>query len=325
MWKKLQSDWPAYLLGLLSFIVIMGWLFQRENHTPIHVQTDSSWHAPSFYLDPIKDKTERALVSYGAELIAHTATYLGPKGKVQQISNGMNCQNCHLDAGKRVDGINYSAVFANYPKFRDRSGSVETIYKRVSDCFERSLNGTAPDSNSKEYKAIYAYIKWLGKDVPKGEQPIGSGIKKIAYLERAADPNQGKKIYSIQCERCHGSNGEGQPNLEGDGYSYPPLWGKNSYNTGAGLYRLSSFAGFIQSNMPFNEVTHNTRLTDEEAWDLAAFVNSQPRPAIKTIVDWPDLHKKPIDYPFGPYADTFSEQQHKYGPFLPITMARNKK
>lgn len=325
MWKKIQSDWPAYLLALLAFIVIMGWLFQRENHGSVLVQTDSNWHAPSIYLDPIKDKTERELVIYGEELVAHTATYLGPKGSVNQISNGMNCQNCHLEAGKKVDGINFSAVYANYPKFRDRSGSIETIYKRVSDCFERSLNGIAPDSNSKEYRSIYAYIKWLGKDVSKGEQPIGSGIKKLAYLDRAADPDHGKKIYAIQCERCHGANGEGQTTINKRGYTYPPLWGKDSYNTGAGLYRLSSFAGFIQSNMPFNEVTHNNRLTDEEAWDLAAFVNSQPRPVMKTNTDWPDIEKKPIDYPFGPYADTFSEQQHKYGPFLPIINARNKK
>ena len=325
MWKKIRPDWPAYLLALLSFIVIMGWLFQRNNHASVVVQTDSNWHAPSLYLDPVKDKTERELISYGEELVAHTTTYLGPKGSIQQISNGMNCQNCHLDAGKRVDGINFSAVYANYPKFRDRSGGIETIYKRVSDCFERSLNGTAPDSNSKEYQAIYAYIKWLGKDVSKGEQPIGSGIKKLAYLDRAADPNHGKKIYAVQCERCHGANGEGQTTPNNIGYNYPPLWGKDSYNTGAGLYRLSNFAGFIQSNMPFNEVTHNTRLTDEEAWDLAAFVNSQPRPIMKTNTDWPDLHKKPIDYPFGPYADTFSEQQHKYGPYLPIVIAKNKK
>jgi thiosulfate dehydrogenase len=41
--------------------------------------------------------------------------------------------------------------------------------------------------------------------------------------------------------------------------------------------------------------------------------------------DWPDLSTKPIDYPFGPFLDTFSEQQHKLGPFKPIEETRAKK
>lgn len=36
------------------------------------------------------------------------------------------------------------------------------------------------------------------------------------------------------------------------------------------------------------------------------------------------ISKKPIDHPFGPYADSFSEQQHKLGPFGPIKEYREK-
>lgn len=324
MWRKIQSDWPAYLLALVVLLVIAFKISTTHHEKSLIAVKDSTWHAPSLYLDPIQNKQERELISYGKELIMHTANYLGPKGTVTQISNGMNCQNCHLDAGTKPNGYNFSAVAANYPLFRDRSGEVESIYKRVSDCFERSLNGSAPDSISREYQAIHAYIQWLGKNVAKGTHPKGSGIKKPDYLHRAADPEKGKKIYAIHCERCHGANGEGQVNPENTGYNYPPLWGKNSYNTGAGLYRLSNFAGFIQSNMPLNEVSAHNKLTDEEAWDIAAYVNSQPRPIMKESHDWPDISKKPIDHPFGPYADGFSEQQHKYGPFLPILFAREK-
>lgn len=322
MWSKIKPDWPAYLLSLLVLAVIISWFIQSNRHTNLYSQTDSSWHAPSYFIDPIKDEATRELVLYGEELIAHTARYLGPNGTVKQISNGMNCQNCHLDAGKRVNGNNYAAVAATYPKFRSRSGHMETVYKRVSDCFERSLNGSAPESNSREFRAIEAYIKWIGKDVAKNDRPKGSGIQIPEMLDRAADPVRGEKLYAINCERCHGSNGEGQINPGNDGYIYPPLWGMDSYNTGAGLYRLSSFAGFVQSNMPFNELTHNNRLTDEEAWDLAAYVNSQPRPVFRNQHDWPDISKKPFDHPFGPYTDSFSEQQHKYGPFLPIIQAK---
>jgi thiosulfate dehydrogenase len=206
---------------------------------------------------------------------------------------------------------------------------MESIYKRVSDCFERSLNGNAPDSNSREYRAIDSYIKWLGKDVKKGEKPVGSGITKLNYLERAADPIKGKGVYVAQCQSCHGANGEGQPNLNGVSYEYPPLWGQHSYNDGAGLFRLSNFAGYVKSNMPFKQATHdNPKLTTEEAWDVAAYVNSQPRPKKDVSKDWPDISKKPFDHPYGPYTDEFSESQHKYGPYKPIIakkeLAKNK-
>jgi len=93
---------------------------------------------------------------------------------------------------------------------------------------------------------------------------------------------------------------------------------------GAGLYRLTRFAGYVKYNMPFGTATHdNPQLTDEETWDVAAFVNSQPRPKKPFPKDWPDITKKAVDYPFGPYTDTFSEQQHKYGPFCPIKKARD--
>ena len=78
--------------------------------------------------------------------------------------------------------------------------------------------------------------------------------------------------------------------------------------------------------MPLNQASHNIpALTDEECWDVAAFVNSQPRPKKDLTGDWPNIAKKPIDHPFGPYADGFSEEQHKYGPFKPIIEARKKK
>jgi thiosulfate dehydrogenase len=262
---------------------------------------------------------ERELIIYGQELIAHTSKYLGPKGSVAQITNGMNCQNCHLQAGTKAWGNNYAAVFSTYPKFRDRSGQIESIYKRVADCMERSLNGTAVDSNSREFKAIYTYIKWLGQDVEKGQKPHGSGIEKLAYLDRAADPQKGQIVYTAQCQSCHGANGEGQFTLDELEYAYPPLWGPHSYNDGAGLFRISNFAGYVKNNMPYLLTSHAApKLTEEECWDVAAFVNSQPRPHKDQSKDWPKYDKKPLDFAFAPYADSFSENQHKYGPYKAI-------
>ena len=143
-------------------------------------------------------------------------------------------------------------------------------------------------------------------------------IRWAFYVEK------GKLVYEQKCQTCHAANGEGQMNIDGISYTYPPLWGKNSYNVGAGLFRLSRFAGYVKNNMPQGTDYHSPQLSDEEAWDVAAFVNSQPRPSKDLSSDWPDISKKPIDHPFGPYADSFSEQQHKYGPFTPIKEYREQ-
>ena len=289
---------------------------QISTETKQTTSTETFWSAAN--IENITDEKLKAEVTYGKELIMHTAKYLGPKGSVLKISNGMNCQNCHLDAGTKTYGNNYGSVASLYPKFRARSGTEENIYKRVNDCFERSLNGKALDTLGKEMQAIKAYIAYIGSNVKKGEKAKGAGFKDLAFLNRAANPGNGKTVYVAKCQSCHQSNGEGTLNPEGTEYAFPPLWGKNSYNDGAGLYRLSNFAKYVKNNMPLGVTHDNTQLTDEEAWDLAAFVNTQSRPHKNTPKDWPDIAKKPVDHPFGPYADKFPEQQHKLGPFQPI-------
>lgn len=263
-------------------------------------------------------------IKYGKELIANTAEYLGPNGKIRAISNGMNCQNCHLQAGTAPLGNNYSAVASTYPKMRARSGTEEDITKRINDCFERSLNGQGLERNSKEMIAMAAYINWVGKDVPKGEIPVGAGLYEVPAMDRPADPIKGKLVYDNQCQSCHAADGKGMSRPDGKGYIYPPLWGENSYNHGAGLYRLSRFAGYVRANMPLGATFENPIISDEEAWDVAAYVNSMDRPTKDLSKDWPDISKKPVDHPFGPFADDFPEEQHKFGPFKPIREARAK-
>ena len=324
-----------YIPALLLFaFLIFRWQLNRSETQRLKLQAQSKavaqfdtakiFEAP----DPlsIKAENEAQLIQYGRDLIAHTSDYLGPNGLVKPISNGMNCQNCHIDAGSKPFGNNYTAVAATYPKFRARSGTAETIYKRVNDCFQRSLNGQALDSTSHEMLAIEAYIKWLGQAVPKGKSPKGVGLMKLKYLNRAANPDSGRVVFMNKCQSCHGENGQGLPMPEGNGRIYPPLWGDKSYNEAAGLYRLSNFAGYIKANMPFGASYDNPQLTDAEAWDLAAYINSQPRPKHPFLAtDWPKIEGKPFDHPFGPFADTFPEAQHKLGPFQPIVDWQNKK
>ncbi|MGJ7033852.1 c-type cytochrome [Niabella hirudinis] len=271
----------------------------------------------------IPDYTEAGrLARYGYELIANTSYYLGPKGKVAALSNGMNCQNCHLKGGTVPFGNNFGKVFATYPRYRARNNGIQDIYERINDCFLRSLNGQKLDTASREMQAIYAYIRWLGDGVPKGKALPGTSIRQLPFLARAADPEKGRSTYEARCATCHGADGAGQPNTEGSGHLYPPLWGAESFNDGAGLFRLRGMAGFIKNNMPLGTTYKNPQLTDEECWDVAAYINSHPRPAFDQHEDWQLLAKKPLDAPYGPYVDSFSEQQHKYGPYRPIEMAQ---
>jgi thiosulfate dehydrogenase len=56
---------------------------------------------------------------------------------------------------------------------------------------------------------------------------------------------------------------------------YPPLWGPRSYNWGAGMARIDLAAGFVRANMPFDQPG---TLTDQQARDVAAFIDSHERP-----------------------------------------------
>lgn len=305
---------------------VQAWFSSPTKDEPINQTTSiiesGFWKAPD--ASTIPTGTEGEEIKYGRELIANTSKYLGPKGSVKAISNGMNCQNCHLEAGTKTFGNNYSAVSSTYPKFRPRSGTQETIEKRVNDCLERSLNGQALPDDSREMKAIVAYIHWLGTDVPKGETPNGAGLVALEFLDRAANVSIGKNLYEEKCTVCHSKDGAGILNEDGTAWTYPPLWGDKSYNTGAGLYRLSFFARYIKANMPLGATHDAPMLTDEEAWDIAAYVNSLPRPSKDLSTDWPDISKKPIDHPFGPFTDGFSDHQHKLGPFKPIQAKRKQ-
>ena len=320
---------PFIVIGIVVLVTIMPNLPKRV--ASANAKTDQSspanltvrktdWTLPDSTAIPTTEEGD--LIRFGRELVANTAIYLGPNGTVTQTSNGMNCQNCHLKAGKKTFGNNYSAVFSTYPRLRARSGKVEDIKKRVNDCIERSLNGKPLKDGSRELNAFIAYISWVGKDVEKGVSPPGVGLVEVPLLDRAASPEKGRLVFEKNCVLCHGQNGLGVKTDDGSQWKYPPLWGDESYNTAAGLYRLSRFAGFVKANMPNGATFDNPVLTDEEAWDVAAFVNSMPRPRKTFKTDWPDISKKPYDHPFGPYADSFTEDQHKYGPFASIKKSK---
>ena len=293
---------------------------KRPMNVPAPSNDSSLWQGADDSTMPIGRSGE--LIRYGQDLIARTAFYFGPAGSIGRKQNGMSCQNCHLKAGKQPWGNNFGGVASTYPKFKERRGAVESIAQRILDCFQRSLNGEAPDSGSREVRAMMAYMQWLGTGVVKGKKPAGSGIAALPYLDSAADPAKGRLLYVLKCQSCHGLEGQGLKDKDGAAYIYPPLWGVHSYNTSASFFRLSRLAGFIRDNMPLGADYRKKGLSDKEAWDLSAFINSQARPVRRFKEDWPDISLKPVDDPFGPFADNYPSRQHKFGPFLPIVRAR---
>ena len=326
---------PKVIIGVLLPVCIIGGVYlidepsgskrtgppKAENISPAP-KAIKAWIAPDTGSIPAGKEGE--LIKYGRKLIANTSAYLGPRGSVAQISNGMNCQNCHLNSGTKSFSNNFAMVASGYPRFRPRSARVESIEFRVNDCLQRSLNGKKLDSLSKEMRAYVAYFNWIGKDVRKGEKIEDGAVEELPLMDRAADPESGKKLYLQKCKVCHGSDGQGLYSHDSLGYTYPPLWGPESYNTGAGMYRLTRLAGFIKNNMPLGSTYDKPQMSDEEAWDIAAYINSQTRPSYDVSSDWPDISSKPFDYPFGPYANGFSSDQHKFGPFKPIKEANER-
>jgi thiosulfate dehydrogenase len=320
-WIKMAVTmvWVVLILcSLIAVLMINPEILEATNSpeeiVKVNLDSNGKWAPPDSASIP--DNEEGRRIRYGKQLISHTAAYLGPNGSVMNITNGMNCQNCHLEAGTKRFGNNYAAVLSTYPKFRARSGSVESIEKRVNDCIQRSLNGKPLEQNSEELKSFVAYIKWVGSEVPKDSIPEGTGIATPEFLNRPADPVNGKIIFSQNCTRCHGNNGEGMRVAGSAEWLYPPISGPDSYNSGAGLFRLSRFAGYVKYNMP-NDLASPEKpfLSDEQCWDVAAYVNALPRPGYDISADWPDISKKPFDHPFGPFSDGKSEKEHKYGPW----------
>ena len=280
----------------------------------VHIPPDTS---------QIPDNEFGEMVRYGRELILNTPYYIGPDGVVSHnLNNKMTCSNCHLDAGTRPFGLNFFSTHARYPQYRGRENTILNVGERINNCIERPHNGTPLPLDSKEIIAMSCYIQWLGQGVGVGEHVYGDGGMELELPARAANVENGARIYAQHCSTCHGVNGDGTWKPDSSGYAYPPLWGDKSYAAGSSMHRVLKAARFIKANMPHKQATwEKPFLADHEAIDVAAFVNDDrihQRPVQNQFQSYPKLSAKPIDYHNGPFPDTFSAMQHKFGPYQPI-------
>jgi thiosulfate dehydrogenase len=262
------------------------------------------------------------LIKYGYALVVDTANQIGPavSDTTKRYSgNNLTCQSCHLRAGAQPYALPLVGVWGQFPQYRGREGQIGTLEDRVNGCMERSMNGRDLPLESREMKAYLAYIRWLSTGVPDGAKLVGAGTMRVKEPDRAANLEHGAAVFAQNCVLCHGADGAGRRKADGSGYQFPPLWGPDSYNYGAGMTRILTAAAFVMHNMPFGTTFDAPVLSDEEAYDVAAYINSKERP-IKTDLDrdFPNKLQKPVDSPYGPYVDGFSPEQHKLGPFSPI-------
>ena len=233
-----------------------------------------------------------ASIRRGRALVMHTADSLP-----DYAPGNISCGNCHLQGGRNPDAAPMAGSHARYPKYLDRTGAVVALADRVNYCFTRSLAGSKLPVDSREMQDILAYIAWLSRGVTLGEGDELPGAMGIPAIPAGitGDRERGAQVYAAKCAACHQPDGGGTPALDPP---IPALWGPRSYSVGASMARQSKAAAFIWHNMPSGM---GRTLTHQEAYDVAAYINTKPRP---------DSPGKENDWPAGgapadvPYATT---------------------
>jgi thiosulfate dehydrogenase len=231
------------------------------------------FRAPSIV--EINDTAYRSAALRGRALLLATRDSLPG-----HVGNALRCASCHLGEGLQPGALTWVGAYARFPQYRARSGRVDLLEDRINDCFVRSMNGRALDANSREMHDIVAYLAFLSRDVPVGAEMVGQGLTRLQPLQ--GEPARGVAVYRSTCVRCHGADGAGTKVA-------PPLWGKSSYNTGAGMANVVTLASFVHALMPIDRAQ---RLTPQQAFDVAAYIDTRPRPEYPAKArDWPHGHK----------------------------------
>lgn len=216
----------------------------------------------------IPDNEFGQMVKKGQDIFLQTGQYAQ-----KYVGNSLNCVNCHLDAGRRANASPLWAAYVLYPAYRSKNGRVNTLAERLQGCFQYSMNGTAPPADSETIVALESYMYWMAQQAPTGVKLEGQGYPRLPEPAQQPDYVRGQEVFKQNCALCHGADGEGK-SAEGKKV-FPALWGDDSFNWGAGMHSVSTAAAFIKANMPLGR---GGSLTDQEAWDVALYMNSHERP-----------------------------------------------
>jgi thiosulfate dehydrogenase len=241
---------------------------------------------PEVWRPPVVDSTPddpfEASVYRGLSIMTHVHDSLPA-----YTGSNLNCTSCHLDEGRRGNAAPLVGVFARYPTYMSRTNAVVPIEDRINYCFTRSLAGSRLPADSREMQDIVAYLAFISRGVPNGEHVKNEGLPKMPAL--TGDSARGHLLFINNCARCHANNGAGMGPI-------PALWGPKSFSIGASMARQERAASFIRHNMPWDRPG---TLTDQQAFDVAAYMTSMPRPdSPGKDADWPG-GGAPADVPYG--------------------------
>lgn len=252
-----------FLPGLAVLVLCAAAGFTGVIHAAPQSAPPSASRAGIAPAQPAPDAASQAqLVRQGKLIFDDTPRYAAP-----WTGNVLACTDCHRLSGTVPYATPLTATASRYPRFSQRAGHVVTLEQRIQECFVRSENGKPLPANSPQMNALVAYLHSISASPDKSKP--AEYLPLVALPALTGDPARGKDLYIAQCAACHQANGEGRP------LAYPPVWGPNSYNDGAGMSHNAKFAAWIQYNMP---IQRPNTLTAQQAWDIAAYVNSQPRP-----------------------------------------------
>ena len=218
----------------------------------------------------IPDNELGNMIREGRNIFLYTPVYAG-----EYLGNDMACTNCHLDGGRRFGAAPMWGAYPVYPKYRSKNKQVNTIQMRLQGCFRYSMNGTAPAADSEVMNALVAYLAWMSSGAPIGANLAGAGFVSLDEPPEQPSIDRGAEVYVAYCAACHQARGEGLRRTDAAGWTFPPLWGPESYNWGAGMHEPDKAAAFIKRNMPFGR---QNLLTDQQAWDVSYYLNSHERP-----------------------------------------------
>jgi len=211
---------------------------------------------------------------FGKQVMLGRQIFMDP-GKYAKayVGNQLSCENCHLDAGRLAHSAPLWGAYPMYPAYRSKTHEVNTFAERLQGCFNYSMNGKAPPLGDPVLVALETYAYWMSKGEPIGTSLPGRGYPKLPKPALTPDYARGETVFKRDCALCHGDNGQGQ---QAAGHTvFPPLWGPQSFNWGAGMELVTNAAGFIKANMPLGR---GNTLTDQDAWDVAYFMNAHERP-----------------------------------------------
>ena len=257
----------------------------------------ATWQPPSD--SAIPNDSLGASIRRGLALVMHTADSLP-----EYAPGNISCTNCHINGGRNAEAAPLTGAHARFPKYMDRTGAVIPLADRVNYCFTRSLAGNKIPVDSREMQDILAYISWLSTGVPIGEGKLLPGADGILPMPEklVGDKTRGQAIFTEKCIACHGVDGAGNKAIPP---GIPALWGPRSFSVGASMARQGKAASFIWHNMPYLQ---GKTLTHQEAFDVAAYVTSQPRP---------DSPGKESDWPAGGTPDDVPYNTKGHVAYLP--------